>query len=246
MKKALSLILAVVMMLAIAAVPVMADDEVTSTVPVAVALNTGKYTTLTDKPTPEIAFICNNGWTGDGFEAAWGIGLLPADTEYTNPADVATWYNCGNDENVKVAEDGSTWDTTWGFPWPVDANGDTTFQVMFQIPEAELAAAGFETMYDAAAAGRLVGYIKEVVGTENDGIVVPKPGQLPMKGNCEYEGKDAIMFKVVTDEEYYAPDTPDTPDTPDAPQTGDATLAAVAIAAVASMGAVLVIGKKRA
>lgn len=41
------------------------------------------------------------------------------------------------------------------------------------------------------------------------------------------------------------PETPDTPDTPDNPDTGDATVAAIAIAAVASLGAVLVIGKKR-
>lgn len=44
---------------------------------------------------------------------------------------------------------------------------------------------------------------------------------------------------------YIPCEVPETPNTPDNPSTGDATVAAIAIAAVASLGAVLVIGKKR-
>lgn len=59
--------------------------------------------------------------------------------------------------------------------------------------------------------------------------------------------RDFFFVKNVED----TPDTPDTgdndntPETPDNPNTGDMTVAAIAIAAVASLGAVLVINKKR-
>ncbi len=219
MKKALSLILAVVMMLALTALPVMADEEITATITAGVVEADNRYgaTTLTGAPAQAVRIIFGNGWVPPGFEVAWGIGILPEGAEFTSP-DVAgiTWYNCDNDENVKIGEDDSN--TRWGaegnwpgFVWAQDENGDHYFNPLFQIPEAELNAAGFDNLWAAAEAGRLVGYIAGVVaddaGTEADGIIRGTGDQQDILANAtNAAGNDCCIWTFQTADAYYGPD----------------------------------------
>lgn len=191
-------------------------------------------TTLSGKPTSEISFVFRNSYAGDW---AWGIALIPRNAEtgklempkYVDfLSDFGTdrwiWYNFDNDENVKI--DGVEQNTTWSYPTsPTDKNGDRLFKVLFQIPEAVLNAAGYESLEEAAEDGALVGYICEyTLDHLNTGYMDQNPQAGRFRANAyRRDGREAVVMKVLPEDAYYnpAPVTSDTSDESDEPIESD-------------------------
>ncbi len=164
------------------------------------------------RPTGRISFIFKNGWVGNGLEVAWGVGLLPMEEGGNKPlvwnVNNVKWYNCDNGASVIARKDGVDTEITpkWAdseyFKWFTDANGDTVFQVVFQIPLDELQAHGYNTMEEAAIDGRLIGYIKDTVPGVN-GVIDSKGDQQDLMANTVINDTDAILFNVVSGNVYY-------------------------------------------
>jgi len=171
----------------------------------------GTTTTLNGKPASKMSFVFK-GWEGNGYECMWHVGLLPKTADdntilATRPAgpdaEGINWYNFDNDEDVLI--NGTQTNTTWAMgEWKKDANGDTIFTVLFQIPEAEIEAAGWKDMEDAAFNGGLVARVGEHQGTAGDGYIDSDATNGKFKANTAFSnGHEAIVMGVVSGVDYY-------------------------------------------
>lgn len=202
----------------------------------------GTMTTVEGTYTGKLSFVFKGGWTNNTYECVWGVALLPVDEDTnltTRPLNASgfNWYNC--DSGADVIVNGEQKHLSWGdFEWGTDVNGDTVFTVVFQIPEEELKAAGYNTMEEAAMNSGLVAYIAEHRAGEKEGYVDCDAANGSFKANSVLDnGLDARIVGVVSGCDYYnevpyteeteavitdAPKT-DAPKT-DGPTTGDAAV----------------------
>lgn len=183
-------------------------------------------TTLSGKKTSEISFVFHNAYAGDWM---WGITLIPRNAETGNlemPMYVnsLSWYNYDSGEEVLI--DGVNQKVSWSYSKSsTDSNGDNLFTVLFQIPEAVLNAAGYETLEDAAKAGALIGYISEyTLDHLNTGYMDQNPQAGVFRANAySSDGREAVVLKVLPEDEYYNPSSTTT--APDSDEPDDTTTA---------------------
>lgn len=198
-------------------------------------------TTLSGKPTHKVSFMFKDK-AGTGGTWCWGIALVPKDADgnfvRSMYIDDYTWYNFDNHE--KVIDNGTEKQMDWpDAVWSTAENGDVMMTVLFQIPEADLAAAGYTSILDAAEQGGLVGYIGEYdFHWLNTGYMDCHPECGIFRANAAFkDGREAVIVKAVDEEEYNNPSAPSTLD-------ASAALASVAVSAVLG-GAALIVCKKR-
>lgn len=209
-------------------------------------------TTLNGNPTNKVSFMFKNK-AAHGGNWAWGIALVPKDEDGNFVRSMYVydynWYNFDNHEEVLVngTKTKLNWDSS---AWGTAENGDIMLTVLFQIPEAELAAAGYTSILDAAEQGGLVGYIGEYdFKWLNTGYMDCDPDSGIFRANAAFgdkknedgtifqDAREAVIANGMTEEAY---------SNLSAPSTSDASvaLASVAVSAVLG-GAALVVCKKR-
>lgn len=169
----------------------------------------GTVKTLDGKNSGKLSFVFKN-WVGNGYNCTWGVALIPKGEDGKRVDRPATlegykWYNCNKDEDVIY--NGNRINTSWShesFVWGTDENGDTTFTVIFQIPQAEIEAAGYKSMEDAAFNGGLIGYIAQHEGAAGDGYMNSDPDKGQFYANATLaNGMEAVVVGAVSGADYY-------------------------------------------